>query len=266
MKQWRWLGLSLVLALIAAGSATWWLLRHMEYLQQEQQLAAEQHRLQYTRVPVVVASIALQAGAIIAEEQLRVRELDSASIPADTIHPADIYPYLGRRIGSHVHQPIPAGTPLQLVHLAPEPQLVEPDSAERQGMVVFSFALSWLESHAGMIQLADELDLYQQQQGFAELLHPRAQVVALGEQHGQRSAGGPPQVSVATVHTTTEDGMRQLPYQQVSVLVPLEQVARLTALAGQGRLLPILRFRHDGAQATRLNQGYSQDIIVPGGR
>lgn len=246
----------LCLGLLCAILAIYLLVRHVQSIEQQTYLATQLSEPRtVAKRPVVVASILLTAGDVLHEEHLRVRELDATMVPVDSIHPTDISQFLGVRVRADIGAAIPAGVPIQKLHLQPTP--AEHRLRLAEGMVPFSFAVNSLQSHAGMLRVGDVVDLYQHQQDRATLINERLQVLATGSLR-ERAA---PAFDTVSQHGSVYSAPQ---YQQITLAVPLENLALLKQLAHQQQLLPVLRDANDQVRIVTLPRLSKVEVINAG--
>ncbi|MCH8492203.1 MAG: Flp pilus assembly protein CpaB [Idiomarina sp.] len=246
----------LCLGLLCAVLAIYLLVRHVQSIEQQTYLATQLSEPKpVAKRPVVVASILLTAGDVLHEEHLRVREFDATMVPVDSIHPADISQFLGVRLRADIGAAIPAGVPIQKLHLQPTP--AEHRLPLAAGMVPFSLAVNSLQSHAGMLQVGDIVDLYHHQQDKATLINERIQVLAIGSQR-ERVA---PSRDTVSQHGSAYSASQ---YQQITLAVPLKKLALLKQLAHQQQLLPVLRDANDQVRIVTLPSLSKVEVINAG--
>ena len=247
----------LCLGLLCAVVAIYLLVRHVQNIEQQTYLATQLSKPKaVAKKPVVVASVLLAAGDVLNEEHLRVREIDATMVPVDSIHPADVSQFVGVRLRADIGAAIPAGVPIQKLHL----QSTREGNGLRlaAGMVPFSFPVSALQSHSGMLLVGDVVDLYQYQQGNATLINERLLVLATGSQRERLEPG----LDIGSQHSTTYSAPQ---YQQITLAVPLEKLALLKQLADQQQLLPVLRAANDQVRIVTL-PGLSKVEIIHAGQ
>lgn len=252
----RGLLIPLCLGFLCALLATYLLVRHVQSIEQQTYLASQlAEPKQVAKKAVVVASVELEAGDILHEKHLRVRELDATIVPIDSIHPADIAQFFGAKLRADIGAAIPAGIPIQKLHLQQVPVAHGLNLAA--GMVPFSLPVNSLESHAGMLVVGDVVDLYQYHQGKATLLSDRLQVLATGSQRERVS-------SIADANSQHIGAYAAPQYQQITLAVPLRQLALLQQLAQQQQLLPVLRDVSDKVRIVTLAGVPAVEIIHAG--
>jgi len=252
----RSLMVPLFLGLLCAVLAIYLLVRHVQSIEQQTYLATHLSKPKpVATMPVVVASILLAAGDVLHEEHLRVREIDASMVPVDSIHPADISQFLGVRLRADIGAAIPAGVPIQKLHLQPTP--AEYRMGLAAGMVPFSFAVNSLQSHAGMLLVGDVVDLYHHQQAKATLINERLPILATGSQRERVGTANDAGSQHGSVYSAPQ-------YQQITLAVPLEKLALLKQLADRQQLLPVLRAESDEVRIVTLPKLSKVEVIQAG--
>lgn len=202
---------------VVAGLAAFWLMQlYIEaYLQSHPQVTpAPSPAIQTTRV--VVARHPLQQGNVLTLDNLSVRAVSPLGLAHDHIKPANVE----QLIGTELAHPVAAGQPIQHLHIAPA-KADKFSDVLTSGQRAYTMTLGLEQNHAGLLQVADRVDLVSTQEGRLQVLASNVSVLAVdGNMQAERMDG-----------TLSYNNARSATF-----AVSLEQMARIQQ---QGRGAPL---------------------------
>lgn len=161
--------------LIAALLAVYLMQVYIEQQLIENQADDTQPVQNLQRGDVVVANQLLQPGDTLALPMMSVRQLPLAGVATDTLHPSQAAWLVGQRLA----HPVQAGQPIQRLHLQSErPSLFS--SLLQPGQRALTLNVSAQQSHAGLIEVGDQVDFYDLSGTQPKLLDTQVKVIATG--------------------------------------------------------------------------------------
>lgn len=202
------LGVGTLLAVIA-----YWLVQF--HIDKEVEARPRLPALPIPETAVLVSGMSLKPGDTLASSILAVRSLPSEGLPADTLTPSSLEKVLNKEVIDNV----PAGKPLQRIHLARESAIDLRDITE-QGMQPFTVSSSPYWTHDQALTLGDEISIYEQHNSHWSLLVDSAPIIRL---------------------SPSNETSQPAQYQFVTFSVPKEQIARVDKLHELSKLKFILK-------------------------
>lgn len=154
------------------------------YIEQQlvEQAPLQQPPLQTQQIEVVVANQSLHAGQTLGVAVLSVRQVPSAGVATDSLHPADANWLIGQQLA----HPVSAGQPIQRLHVATVAR--EQFSAVLQpGQRALTLNVGPQQSHAGMIRVGDKVDFFDVSSAQPKLLDNAIPVIATGADFKSRA-------------------------------------------------------------------------------
>lgn len=211
-----WLGCSV----LSGSLAVWAAYQHLE---QERHLLVEQTKL--PTVPRVVAAYGLEAGTVLTESHLAVREFHVQSIPRDSVEPSQYSVLVGTALRAHVA----AGDLILGVHTEYER---EQNFSARlaDGRRAVTMPVNQINSLAGLLRVGDLVDLY------VSFDHQRRKITAPLLQGV---------LVIATDEQTDSNTVDNAQFTTVTFDLSPEEGAKLVAARQAGMITAMLRNPHD---------------------
>lgn len=207
-------GIWLVSSVLSGALAVWAAYQHLE---QERHLLVEQTKL--PTVPRVVAAYTLEAGTVLTEAHLAIRDFPMQSIPKDSVEPNQ-YSVL---IGTTLRAQIAAGDLILGVHTEYEP---EPSFSARlaDGRRAVTMPVDQINSLAGLLRVGDLVDLYvsfdHQRRKITAPLLQGVLVIATDEQTDSNMANGG-QFATVTFDLSPEEGAKLVAARQAGMITAM---------------------------------------------
>lgn len=161
--------------LIAALFAVYLMQVYIEQQLNDARTQEPQPTQDLNRGDVVVANQALQPGDTLTMQMMSVRQLTLAGVAVDSLHPSEAAWLVGQRLA----HPVQAGQPIQRLHLQSKRATLF-STLLQPGQRALTLNVNAQQSHAGLIELGDEVDFYDVSGEQPKLLDTAIKVIATG--------------------------------------------------------------------------------------